>query len=105
MKRIETALEIIEKNQKDASNEWRELEANVFNEEFEDTLQRKYTEGYADALQSVLELFAELNLQEIQKDIATNSAQDVLVWLEEVYGSGIHETGAWQTYMDSIESN
>ena len=105
MHHIEATLELIAKNQKNASNEWKTLQANVLSEEYEDTLLRKYTEGYADALQSVLELFAGIDIHEISKELHRNSAQDILIWLEEVYGSGLHETGAWKTYMDSIESN
>lgn len=104
MKRIETLLQIIEKNQKETFKAWKDAndkyDDETYSEEYEDTLQRKYDEGYADALESVLQLFAEVNLEEIQKDIATNGAQDVLSWLEEVYGEGLHETGAWQTYME-----
>lgn len=108
MIRIENALEVIAKNQKDASKDWRALVGNVLNEEYEQTLERKYTEGYADALQSVLELFAEIDIQEISEKLHNDGAQDALIWLEEVYGEGLRETGAWQAYMpaeDSIESN
>lgn len=35
---------------------WEELDGNVLTEEFEDTLQRKYQEGYSDALAMVLDL-------------------------------------------------
>ena len=109
MVRIERALELIEKNQKESFKAWKDANDAYddpdYSEEYEDTLQRKYDEGYADALQSVLELFAEINIQEISKDLHHSGAQDALIWLEEIYGEGIKDTGAWQAYMPEEEKN
>lgn len=107
MIQIEKALEQITEEQVVAHKAWTEAEAkfddSTYDEEFEDTLQRKYDEGYADALLSVIRKFAEIDLQKIKEEIATNGAQDVLTWLEEVYGEGLHQTGAWQSYMEENE--
>jgi hypothetical protein len=35
---------------------WEELDGNVLEEEYEDLLQRKYQEGYSDALAMVMDL-------------------------------------------------
>ena len=35
---------------------WEELDRNVLEEDFEDTLQRKYLDGYSDALAMVLDI-------------------------------------------------
>ena len=108
MIQIEKALEQIKEEQVTAHKAWTEAQAKfddpTYGEDFHDTLQRKYDEGYADALFSVIRKFAEIDLQKVSEEIATNGAQDVLTWLEEVYGEGLHQTGAWQSYMEEEES-
>lgn len=108
MIQIEKALEQIKKDQAEAYQAWSEAQSKYdedenYDEDFHDTLQRKYDEGRTDALMSVLLAFAEIDLKKISEEIATNGAQDVLAWLEEVYGEGLHQTGAWQSYMDDEE--
>ena len=62
MIKINEILEQIKNDQAKAFAEWKEAndkyDDDTYCEEFEDTLQRKYDEGYADALQFVIELFA-----------------------------------------------
>ena len=63
---IENLLAVIEKNQKESFQDWKDaidaFDNPSHEEEFEDTLQRKYDEGYSDALKYVLELFADTDL-------------------------------------------
>ena len=40
-------------------SKWEELDGNVLNEEYEDLLDRKYLEGYHEALAMVLDLLEE----------------------------------------------
>lgn len=101
---IENAIEEIKKNQANAYQAWKTAD-DLFDdpnhdEEFEDTIQRKYDEGFADALLSVLNLFEDIDLQKISANLHRSGAQDALIWLEEVYGEGLQDTGAWEAYMD-----
>lgn len=68
-----------------------------YDEEFEDTLERKYQEGFSEAASLILDLLKK-NLPEIEKNIQLQEGCDVLEWLREVYGEGIEDTGAWAHY-------
>ena len=72
-------------------------------EEFEDTLERKYQEGFSEAASFILDLLKN-NLPEIEKNIQRQEGCDVLEWLREVFGEEIEDTGAWAEYFGE-ESN
>ena len=66
-------------------------------EDFEDTLERKYQEGFSEAASLILTILKD-NLPAIVENIQREEGQSVLEWLAEVYGEGIEETGAWAEY-------
>ena len=51
---IRHIIEKIERDQMTAYSAWQEAEENVANEDFEDLLERKYDEGYHEALLPVI---------------------------------------------------
>lgn len=107
MIQIKNIIEEVKEEQRRAFIAWREADDKyddpTYSEEYEDTLQRKFDEGKATGLLFVLNAFESIDLEKVQEEIATNGAQGVLSWLEEVYGEGLHATGAWQAYMSDDE--
>lgn len=106
MIRIEKALEEIKSEQVQAHKAWTDAQAKfndkTYDEEFEDTLQRKYDEGYADALFSVLRKFAEIDLAEIKKEIEKAEGQYVVEYFEGLY-EGVEDTDIYSDYFDDEE--
>ena len=76
MNKIQELLKEIKKQQIEAHNDWTEAQNKfdepTYDEEFEDTLERKYNEGYADALFFVLRRFEEIDLSEVGNGIEIN---------------------------------
>jgi len=106
----------IEKKAAQAAEEYKEYMApyneaeesgEEYDEDFDDTLERKYAEGYADALALILG-YLNKHLPPMIEKQRNDEAVGVLQWLEEIYGEGIRETGAWQAYCgdeDEEENN
>jgi len=107
MKQVDEAIKAIKECHKVAFESWQALEGAYtdpnYDEDFEDTLQRKYDEGASAGLAQALEILGALDLMKIRGEISILGAQECLEWLEEVYGEGIKLTGAWQTYMKEEE--
>lgn len=103
---IPAILDRVEKMMKESTQRWGELCAPYINEEqtgvpydedYEDTLERKYQEGFSEAASLILAILQD-NLPAIVENIQREEGQSVLEWLAEVYGEGIEETGAWAEY-------
>ena len=105
---IRSMIDRVEKMASESGERFAELMAPYLNEaeydeDFEDTLERKYQEGFSEAASLILAILQD-NLPVIEKNIQREEGQSVLEWLAEVYGEGIEETGAWAEYFGE-ESN
>lgn len=108
---IPAILDRVEKMASESSARWAELCApyiqeqeggEPYDEDYEDTLERKYQEGFSEAASLILAILKD-NLPVIEKNIQREEGQSVLEWLAEVYGEGIEETGAWAEYFGEEE--
>lgn len=73
-----------------------------YDEEFEDTLERKYQEGFSEAASLILNLLKK-NLPEIEKNIQRQEGCDVLEYLSDLF-EGVSDTDIWSDYFEE-ESN
>lgn len=73
-----------------------------YDEEFEDTLERKYQEGFSEAASLILDLLKK-NLPEIEKNIQRQEGCDVLSYLSDLF-EGVEDTDIWGDYFGE-ESN
>lgn len=67
-----------------------------YDEEFEDTLERKYQEGFSEAASLILDLLKK-NLPEIEKNIQQQEGCDVLSYLSDLF-EGVEDTDIWGDY-------
>lgn len=67
-----------------------------YDEEFEDTLERKYQEGFSEAASLILDLLKK-NLPEIEKNIQRQEGCDVLEYLSDLF-EGVEDTDIWGDY-------
>jgi len=103
-----TFAEVIEeltKRQKQAEKDWRDALAKyddpTYDEEFEDTLQRKIDEGASDALKSALELLASFDYAKTIKEAEESEGRYVLDYLKDVF-EGVDETDIWGEYFEQV---
>jgi len=93
------------KRQEQAEKDWRDALAKyddpTYDEEFEDTLQRKIDEGASDALKNALELLKSFDLEAVIAEAKQETGESVLSYLKDIY-EGIDETDIWGDYFEQV---
>jgi hypothetical protein len=93
------------KRQEQAEKDWRDALAkyddSTYEEEYEDTLQRKIDEGASDALKSALELLKSFDLEALLAETRQETGIEVLEYLKDIF-EGIDETDIWGDYFEQV---
>lgn len=105
---VEQVVELVGLMQQSAKKDYEEALAKyddpTYDEEFENTLERKYNEGQADAFRTALDYF-ERALGEYRRGFDEGENQggrNVLDYLSEIFDE-LDETDIWAEYMDEEE--
>jgi hypothetical protein len=93
------------KRQEEAEKEWRDALSKyddpTYGEEFEDTLQRKYDEGQADALKIALEILSSFDYAKAIYEAEQEEGRSVLNYLSDIF-DGLDETDIWGDYFEQV---